>query len=220
MTKRILSTLALFLACCVAANGQTQTSNPLTFSAVVPPSAPTLTTLGNLSASGKIYTGQVMPINGTGFTAACVVNVDGTAQAASTYAFSSATLINFTVPASLGSSAGTSHTVTVSCSLPALTMLSPVTLPNAITGQTYIANLATLSKLAGGVPPYTFSLSSGSLPTGLSLSPSGSITGTPSSNGSFTFGFTVSDSSGLAMKRRDADIYVGALISFTSHVVR
>jgi uncharacterized protein (TIGR03437 family) len=41
----------------------------------------------------------------------------------------------------------------------------------------------------GGAPPYTFSLLSGSLPTGLTLQPSGTITGVPLNAG--TFGFTV-----------------------------
>ena len=51
---------------------------------------------------------------------------------------------------------------------------------------------------AGGVTPYTFS-STGSLPTGLTLnSSSGTLTGTPSASGSFTFTAQVVDSSGSA----------------------
>lgn len=195
--KRLIAVAVLVLFSSIGAVGQT--SNSLPFTAVTPPPPPTLTTLGNLSPTGKIYTGVVMPINGTGFTAACVVNVDGTAQLASTFAFSSATLINFTVPASLGSAAGTAHTVTVSCPVTQLTMNSPVALPNAKVGTAYSANLGTASGLSGGIPPYNFSLSSGSLPTGLVLSPSGVVTGTPVSGATDTsFSFTVQDSSGLA----------------------
>lgn len=180
---------------------RSQTSNGLPFTAVTPPPPPVLSSLGGLSTSGKIYTGAVMPINGTGFTASCVVNVDGTAQASSTYSFSSATLINFTIPASLGSSAGTAHTLTVTCPQAVLSMMAPVTLPNATVGVLYTANLSQLAQVQGGVPPYTFSLSSGSLPTGLSLSPStGTISGTPTGAGSFAGTLTVSDSSGLALK--------------------
>lgn len=79
------------------------------------PSTMSITTLNNLSPSGKIYTGFVIPINGNGFTTSCVVNVDGVAQSPANYAFSSSTLINFTVPASLGNSTGVAHTLTVSC---------------------------------------------------------------------------------------------------------
>lgn len=182
----LLCTLSLF-----AVSGFAQTSNSLPFSAVTPPAAPVLTTLGNLSPTGKIYTGQVMPINGTGFTSSCVVNVDGAAQPASTFAFSSATLINYTVPASLGSTAGTSHTITTSCPLTPLTLNSPVTLPNAKVGVSYSASLSSILKPTGGITPYTYALASGSLPTGLVLSPSGTVTGTPSGVGCFTCNFNV-----------------------------
>jgi Putative Ig domain len=52
-------------------------------------------------------------------------------------------------------------------------------LPNAAIGTGYNATLAA----EGGQPPYTWSISSGSLPAGLSLTPStGAITGTPANN--------------------------------------
>lgn len=41
--------------------------------------------------------------------------------------------------------------------------------------------------VTGGLPPFTFSLFSGSLPDGLTLSHSGTITGTPSTSGNFSF---------------------------------
>lgn len=208
--KKLVTVALLVLFC--ALGSPAQTSNSLPFTAVTPPPPPVLTTLGNLSPTGKIYTGQVMPINGTGFTASCVVNVDGIAQPASSFVFSSATLINFTVPASLGSSSGTAHTLTVSCAAPALTLNSPVTLPNATVGVSYSASLATATGITGGVPPYAWTLSSGSLPTGLSLSPSGAITGTPQSSGSSTFGFTVTDSSGLTLKRDTRSILIDPTI--------
>jgi hypothetical protein len=49
----------------------------------------------------------------------------------------------------------------------------------------------------GGVPPYTFSITSGSLPPGLTLNTStGAITGTPTMAGTFNFTAQVVDSSG------------------------
>jgi len=74
-----------------------------------------------------------------------------------------------------------------------------MTLPNAQVGQAYSANLAQIAKVSGGVPPYSFSLTSGSLPLGLKLSSSGIVAGTTLSVGSFNFGYTVTDSSGLAL---------------------
>lgn len=188
-----------------------QTSNGLTFSGVTPPAAPVLTSLSGLSASGKIYTGTKMPVIGTGFTSGCVVNVDGVAQAASTFVFVSATEIDFTIPAADGTAAGASHTLTVVCTPAVLTLKTPVTMPGGQVGVAYSANLATLSGLKGGVPPYNFSLTSGSLPTPLTLSASGVVSGMPTSAGSFNFSFTVRDSSGLAIHREHRQVEVQSL---------
>jgi hypothetical protein len=46
----------------------------------------------------------------------------------------------------------------------------------------------------GGTAPYAWSLASGSLPPGLALSASGTITGTPTTSGTFTFAIKVTDS--------------------------
>ena len=54
----------------------------------------------------------------------------------------------------------------------------------------YSASLAA----TGGVPPYTWSITSGSLPTGLTLSTSGGISGTPTSQQTSSFTVQVSDS--------------------------
>jgi hypothetical protein len=54
----------------------------------------------------------------------------------------------------------------------------------------------------GGVPGYTWSLRSGQLPPGLSLSPSpGRITGTPTTRGTFSFLVRVTDSRGAFAER-------------------
>jgi len=54
----------------------------------------------------------------------------------------------------------------------------------------YSASLAA----TGGVPPYTWTITSGSLPTGLSLATSGFITGTPTAQQTSTFTVQVADS--------------------------
>jgi hypothetical protein len=48
-------------------------------------------------------------------------------------------------------------------------------LPNAILGVPYTQTLVA----TGGVPPYTYTLTAGSLPPGLNLSSTGTISGTP-----------------------------------------
>ncbi|HEX4441896.1 MAG TPA: Ig-like domain repeat protein [Thermoanaerobaculia bacterium] len=64
-------------------------------------------------------------------------------------------------------------------------------LPAAVVGTSYTTTLTA----AGGKPPLTWVLAPGSvLPTGLTLSTGGVISGTPSGSGSFTFSVKVSDS--------------------------
>src|SRR5712692_3827714 len=65
-------------------------------------------------------------------------------------------------------------------------------LPNGIVGTTYSATLSA----AGGAPPYSWSLIAGSLPTPLTLSPSGAISGTPTASGFYTFTVQATDSAG------------------------
>ena len=68
-------------------------------------------------------------------------------------------------------------------------------LPNGTVGAAYAQTLA----VTGGTPPYTWSLSSGTLPAGLALSSSGAISGTPTSAGGPTAAiFRVTDSTSAA----------------------
>ena len=71
---------------------------------------------------------------------------------------------------------------------PGLT-ITTVRLPPAIVGVAYSATVVA----TGGTPPYTFSIISGSLPAGLTMSPGGTITGTPSAAGKSSFTVQVTD---------------------------
>jgi hypothetical protein len=66
------------------------------------------------------------------------------------------------------------------------------TLSPAIMGVPYSAKLTA----SGGVPPYKWSVASGTLPQGLTLSSSGILSGTPAAAGAFTVTFQVTDSGG------------------------
>jgi hypothetical protein len=91
-----------------------------------------------------------------------------------------------------GSGTGTS-TSTTSSSTSSLAISA--TLPPAFVGATYNASLTA----TGGTAPYVFSVASGELPPGVSLSASsGDISGTPTTTGNFNLAISVSDSQATA----------------------
>jgi hypothetical protein len=68
-------------------------------------------------------------------------------------------------------------------------------LPQASIGSTYNGSLTA----SGGAAPYTFAVVSGQLPQGVSLADkTGTISGTPTASGNFSFGVSVSDSKGAS----------------------
>lgn len=67
-------------------------------------------------------------------------------------------------------------------------------LPNGAVGVPYAATLT----VAGGFPPYVWSIQSGALPTGLSIDTDGNITGTPTTGGTFNFVVLVVDGPGTS----------------------
>ncbi len=64
-----------------------------------------------------------------------------------------------------------------------------VSLPNGTTGVAYSQTITA----SGGAPPSSFALTAGSLPPGLSLNGDGTLGGTPTQSGSFTFTVTATD---------------------------
>ncbi len=81
-----------------------------------------------------------------------------------------------------------------------------VSLPDGKVGTYYNASLS----IAGGEPPVTFSIVGGTLPSGLTLSPNGVISGVPASKGSYSFRVMAADScySGHQRLERDFNIEI------------
>ncbi|MBC8123681.1 MAG: IPT/TIG domain-containing protein [Gemmatimonadaceae bacterium] len=77
-------------------------------------------------------------------------------------------------------------------------VLTDVRLPSAAVGQDYTGRL----RAVGGVPPFVWSISSGSLPTGLDLDEdTGTISGIAANTGNVTFSIRVQDSQGRTTDR-------------------
>jgi hypothetical protein len=104
---------------------------------------------------------------------------------------------NFTAQV-VDSTGKASGTTTTSCSI----VISPPTLTVTCPTNSGTVGLAYSSAAAatGGTAPYTFSIASGALPPGLTLNTStGAITGTPSSEGTFSFSLEVTDHNGYSV---------------------
>jgi hypothetical protein len=73
-----------------------------------------------------------------------------------------------------------------------------ITAPSFHSGEVTVAYAPVALAATGGTPPYTWIVGAGALPGGLTLSPDGSVTGTPSGAGSFDFTAHVADTAGRA----------------------
>jgi hypothetical protein len=145
--------------------------------------AATLTATGG-TGSGYAYaiTSGSLPTN---FAMTSAGAISGTPTAVSTS--------TFTVTATdVAGNTGT-LTYTLAVGPGAVLTISPVTLPVVTQGVSFTATLTA----AGGVVPYTFSLASGTLPAGLSLTPNtGEVAGTTRASGTYTVTARAVDSVG------------------------
>lgn len=138
--------------------------------------------------SWSISAGSLTPGLSLGSSTTSSVTISGTPTAQ--------TNSNFTIKImdASGGSATQAFTVAIGPPLPlaVTTMILPGTSVNA-------AYPATTLQASGGVPPFSWSILSGSLPPGLTLASSGAISGTATQSGNFPFVVQVTDSQNLAM---------------------
>jgi hypothetical protein len=93
------------------------------------------------------------------------------------------------------------YTIRVTCGL--LT-ISPATLPNGVVGAPYTPSLT----LTGATGAPRFTLISGALPPGVSISPAGVFSGSPTTPGTFTFSIFASDAAGCTAGPIDYTVIV------------
>jgi len=134
-------------------------------------------------------------------------NISGTPTAAGT--------TNFTVTATDSSTppqtANQALTITINPKL----VITTTTLPNGVVSAAYTATLQS----SGGAGTITWSVSSGTLPAGLALSGSGTITGTPTTAGTSSFTIQAKDSGTPQQSVQQAlsiAVYAGLTITTTS----
>ncbi|HTZ59429.1 MAG TPA: putative Ig domain-containing protein [Acidobacteriaceae bacterium] len=194
---------AILIAGCGGSNSSTGSSNTSGNGASTPSGANLTITTTSLPAGtvGTAYNAQVAASGGTtpytytagGLPAGLSISsstgaITGT-PAASSAGTSSATIkvTDSTQPTALSATAA--FNIKISSTTLAVTTTS---LPAGTAGSPYPS---TTLQASGGVPPYTWSVASGSnLPGGLNLSAAGTLTGTPSTAGSYPFTIVVKDS--------------------------
>jgi Putative Ig domain/Bacterial Ig-like domain (group 2) len=111
--------------------------------------------------------------------------VSGTPSSSGSYSF----IARVRDSSSPAQSATRSFTINVAATPPPLA-ITTTSLPSITPGMAYNATLSA----SGGIPPYTWSITAGALPAGLTLSPAGVIAGTPTTQGTFSFTILVADS--------------------------
>lgn len=138
---------------------------------------------------GASITGYTVTANPGGFT------VSGSSSPIAVTGLTNGTAYTFTVTATnsagTGAASAASNSVTPVSSVPPTITLAPTTIANPTVGVAYSQSIAA----AGGAAPYTYAISAGSLPAGLSLSSSGTVSGTPTAGGAYNFTITATDSS-------------------------
>ena len=164
---------------------------------------PTITLTPSSLAAGQVGAGYSQALTAAGGTAPYNYAVTSgslpTGLALSTGGVFSGTpsasgAATFTVTATDSSSGkytgSQSYTLTINPATSTIT-LTPSSLAAGQVGAGYSQALTA----AGGTAPYSYAVTSGSLPTGLALSTGGVFSGTPSASGSATFTVTATDSS-------------------------
>lgn len=88
---------------------------------------------------------------------------------------------------------GTFYLTNVTTPLPPCAItISPVTVGDGVVGTAYSRTLTA----SGGTAPYTFAVTGGALPSGVTLSSTGVLAGTPTAGGIFTFTVRGTDANG------------------------
>ncbi len=197
LTGLLLGSLGYF-AGCSSGNSPTGTTTPsiLTITTTsLPAGTVGAAYSGSVAASGGTapytYSASGLPV-GLSISGSAGVISGTPAQSSTGTASATIKVTDSSQPSS--QSATTSLSITISPASPAPLAITTTSLPGGVATSPYPS---TTLQASGGVGPYTWALAAGSsLPSGLSLSTAGVLSGTPaaSSTGSYPLTFVVTDS--------------------------
>src|SRR6185437_8438440 len=103
---------------------------------------------------------------------------------------------NFSIAVTDSKGTSATQTLTIAIGAPLPLAVTTTTLPGGVPNQVYPP---TTLQASGGVPPFTWIITSGNLPGGLSLASTGIISGTPTAVGTASFTVQVADSEATPM---------------------
>lgn len=122
-------------------------------------------------------------------------HVSGTPTAGGTYTFT----LQYDTPAvGWNTSSRPRHDFTLSFEKPVVLELTPAVAPTATAYAPYSQALTT----GGGTAPYTYAITEGTLPPGLTLAPTGAVTGVPTKAGTYQFTIRATDALGFSTSRQ------------------
>lgn len=162
--------------------------NPVAGAVGLPYSVQFSTSGGTAPYGYSIESGSVP----TGLTLSSSGLLSGTPTVASNFTFGLKSVDSTTTPGG-GIQFPRVQDVTVVINAAPVVVVAPTSVPGATVGTAYATTNITAS---GGTAPYTFSVSAGALPAGLTLSSAGGLSGTPTAGGTFNFTVNAADSSG------------------------
>jgi hypothetical protein len=204
-TQGTVSTTGLY----TAPAGTSITAATVTASSVADPTKSASATV-TITAQALPVVVTITPATATvasGASSQFNATVSNTSNTAVTWSTTQGTVSSgglYTAPAvtanSTASVTATSAADTTKSAGATVTLTAPVATPLSIASTTPTAGTSAIAytysfTASGGKPLYTWTLTSGSLPNGIALQSSGSISGTTTQTGTFTFTLQASDSS-------------------------
>ncbi len=166
------TTTATFTVSLSAASGQTVTVNYATADGTATAGSDYVARSGTLSfAPGVTAQGVAVTVNG-----------DTAVEPNETFSVGLSGASNATIARATGTGTILNDDAVVT--------ISPASLPAATAGSAYSQTLTA----SGGTPGYSFVISAGTLPAGMTLNAAGVLSGTPTASGSFNFTVTATDS--------------------------